>query len=283
MVPVESAPLHEVSSPGMFARWQRAAEHVPPYQREIAALDRLAARARHLDQTAERLRRWGIGIAHARRLDRQAQRLDVERLTREMAAEAKYRATLFDVGDTTAPTWRALQRTLLCLGASTLWDIVATGEAEHEKSSAETRMTRRRSGVTCAPLPTLRPDLDVPRLRNANGPDLWLYPDVLALGGGTARPALLRLSDIQLRADAVRFAETMLPDDARVVEQTWRYVNADGGPDRRFADNPEIDVTLYGRLHFTSASGLNEAFLTTDAAGAVVVGEAWAAHRAAQP
>jgi hypothetical protein len=35
-------------------------------------------------------------------------------------------------------------------------------------------------------------------------------------------------------------------------------VNKKGGPDRRFANNPQLPVCLYDKIHFGSSSGLNE-------------------------
>jgi hypothetical protein len=51
-----------------------------------------------------------------------------------------------------------------------------------------------------------------------------------------------------------------VPSDAQVVDKTWRYVNKSGGPDRRFNNNCEIPITLYGVVQFSSALGLREVF-----------------------
>lgn len=40
------------------------------------------------------------------------------------------------------------------------------------------------------------------------------------------------------------------------VGKTWQYVNKNGGPDRRFANNPVLPIMMYGNLELTSASGL---------------------------
>jgi hypothetical protein len=42
-----------------------------------------------------------------------------------------------------------------------------------------------------------------------------------------------------------------------VVGHTWRFVNKQGGPDRRFNNNAQQPVCLYGELTFTSPGGLN--------------------------
>jgi hypothetical protein len=42
------------------------------------------------------------------------------------------------------------------------------------------------------------------------------------------------------------------------VDKTWRYVNKNGGPDRRFKDNRELPIALYEEVTFSSHTGLNE-------------------------
>lgn len=51
-----------------------------------------------------------------------------------------------------------------------------------------------------------------------------------------------------------------VPNDSRIVDKTWRYVNKKGGPDRRFNNNREIPIVLYEALFLTSKSGLQELF-----------------------
>jgi len=48
-----------------------------------------------------------------------------------------------------------------------------------------------------------------------------------------------------------------VPSDAQVVDRTWRYVNKNGTPDRRFANNRHLPVVLYSQLDIFSQSGLN--------------------------
>jgi hypothetical protein len=51
------------------------------------------------------------------------------------------------------------------------------------------------------------------------------------------------------------FEEEDLPDDATVVERTWRFSRPDGSPDPRYKkDNVEIPVVLYGLLEISSPS-----------------------------
>jgi hypothetical protein len=51
------------------------------------------------------------------------------------------------------------------------------------------------------------------------------------------------------------FEEEDLPDDATIVERTWRFSRPDGSPDPRYKkDNVEIPVVLYGLLEISAPS-----------------------------
>jgi DnaJ domain len=51
------------------------------------------------------------------------------------------------------------------------------------------------------------------------------------------------------------FEEEGLPDDAEVVERTWRFSRPDGSPDPRYEkDNVEIPIVLYGVLELSAPS-----------------------------
>lgn len=52
-----------------------------------------------------------------------------------------------------------------------------------------------------------------------------------------------------------RFIEPSPPKDAEIVGHTWQYVNQNGGPDRRFNNNRQIPIALYGLLVMTGSSG----------------------------
>src|SRR5215203_2906941 len=52
------------------------------------------------------------------------------------------------------------------------------------------------------------------------------------------------------------FEEEDLPDDAEVVERTWRFSRPDGSPDPRYRkDNVQIPIVLYGLLEISTPSG----------------------------
>jgi hypothetical protein len=66
------------------------------------------------------------------------------------------------------------------------------------------------------------------------------------------------------------FEEDDLPNDATVVESTWRFSRPDGSPDPRYKnDNVEIPVVLYSLLDITDSSGLKMRLMVSNRREAV--------------
>ncbi len=104
---------------------------------------------------------------------------------------------------------------------------------------------------------------------NIDGVRLFFFPDrLLIFGRGGVRG--VRYADLKLEAGFVQFREEdAVPRDAKVAGTTWRYVNKDGGPDRRFNNNYQIPIVHYGTLDISAPSGMRLSLQTsTDALAA---------------
>lgn len=83
-------------------------------------------------------------------------------------------------------------------------------------------------------------------------PDRVLIEDPAGIGAVSYR-------DLSVEVIPTRFIEERpVPSDTEVVGQTWRYVNRNGSPDRRFKNNRMIPICQYAYIQFSSPSGLNE-------------------------
>ena len=70
--------------------------------------------------------------------------------------------------------------------------------------------------------------------------------------------------NIECSSNITRFIEKSgVPNDSKVVDNTWRYLNKDGTADRRFRGNHQIPICEYSEYSFRSASGLNEKISTS--------------------
>lgn len=139
-----------------------------------------------------------------------------------------------------------------------VWRIMQTSKVIDRKYASGASNTVNRTACKAsikAPFP-FTANLQV-ALFKAGKETLLFLPDKLFIMQGSKIGAL-NYSDIESNAHTTRFIESeSVPRDAQVVGQTWKYVNKSGGPDRRFKDNRQIPICLYGELELSSASGLN--------------------------
>ncbi len=113
--------------------------------------------------------------------------------------------------------------------------------------------------VTTANPPYINTNVSIPGIQ-FKGNTLHFFPNLILLftrdGVG-----VIQYQDLSVTIEDSPFVEDgAVPRDAEIVGQTWRYVNKDGGPDRRFKDNPPLPICLYEELHLASSTGLREVF-----------------------
>lgn len=140
-----------------------------------------------------------------------------------------------------------------------MWSVEASGHVLDRKYHAGASALVQRSATrirTEAP-PMLK--TNVPVLSVGVGrqtlyflPDRLLVYDRVDVGAVSYRT-------LDVVASKQRFIEDgAVPSDAMVVDRTWRYVNKNGGPDRRFNANPQLPICLYDELTLRTGSGLHE-------------------------
>src|SRR5699024_10572658 len=68
----------------------------------------------------------------------------------------------------------------------------------------------------------------------------------------------IKYSDIQILSENTNFVENKgIPLDAKTICFTWKYVNNNGTPDRRFKNNRQFPVCAYKTIYIKSKTGLN--------------------------
>lgn len=155
--------------------------------------------------------------------------------------------------------------------AARIWDTVSHRAIDRvaERSIATRAVERKRVAFRLGGCEVIQSEWRVPHLENANGGDLFLYPLFLVYFAGEHSFALLEYKDVQLTFGRSHFAEEeAMPSDAKVIGNTWAKTNKDGSPDRRFKENYQIPVAEYGKLVFTSSTGLNEEYMISTAPSA---------------
>ena len=139
-----------------------------------------------------------------------------------------------------------------------VWRIMQTSKVIDKKYASGASASVNRTickATTKAPFP-FKANLQVASFKSGKETLLFL-PDKLFIIQGSKIGAL-NYSDIKHASQKTRFIESeSVPKDAQIVGQTWMYVNKSGGPDRRFKNNRQLPICLYGELELTSSSGLN--------------------------
>lgn len=101
----------------------------------------------------------------------------------------------------------------------------------------------------------LRTNISVPRLV-AGRHRIYFLPDLVVVREPSGVLRAIDYTNLDIDYGASRFIEEEgVPADARVVDQTWRFVRRDGGPDRRFNNNRQIPICLYHQTIFLTAGG----------------------------
>lgn len=113
------------------------------------------------------------------------------------------------------------------------------------------------------------------RFENANGDDILLYPGVAVIPRADGAFALIDLRELQISAEPRGFhEEDGVPNDASIAGHTWAKTNKNGSPDRRFKDNYQIPICIYGNITFHSQTGVTEEYMVSNADAAQAFAEA---------
>lgn len=109
--------------------------------------------------------------------------------------------------------------------------------------------------------PWVETNIDVPVIKT-RGQSLYMMPDGIFVYDNKG-VGFVEYNDIQVNVGTTRFIENSPPTDANVVDKTWKHPNINGGPDKRFKNNYQIPVCLYGELRVKSNSGMNIYLMTS--------------------
>lgn len=118
------------------------------------------------------------------------------------------------------------------------------------------------ASLTLGQAPGVVANIPVPVL-TAERTTLAFFPDrVLAFQGKSV--GAVDYARLQGISEFVRYIESdSVPSDARIIDQTWQYVNKKGGPDKRFKNNRQLPICAYNQLNLSTPDGLDIRFLSS--------------------
>lgn len=163
-----------------------------------------------------------------------------------------------------------------------IWDVTAERikRPGEERSVATSIIERTPVSLSQAKLDFFLPETDALFWPNANGDDLYFYPGFIVVVRTERDFALIDMRDVVLELVGVRFTEEEeIPPDTNRVGSTWAKCNKDGSRDLRFAGNREIPIVQYGQINLRSSTGLNEAFMFSNAVACETFCRSFAAFR----
>lgn len=141
------------------------------------------------------------------------------------------------------------------------WDVtdVAQNNAQKYTAGAEHIVKRNKIKIIYEVPHQLKTNINIPCIVEKNK-KIYFLPDKLWIVQGK-NITTIDYKDIDIDINNLNFVEKdYIPKDGNVLEETWLYVNKDGGPDKRFSPNPRVPVMRYTQIHLHSLNGLNEIY-----------------------
>lgn len=104
--------------------------------------------------------------------------------------------------------------------------------------------------------PGVLANIDVPIL-TTSGTTLAFYPDrVLAFRAGSV--GAVDYQRLNASSESTKYIEgEVVPSDATIIGRTWKFVNKNGTPDKRFKNNHELPICQYNQMNLSTPGGLD--------------------------
>lgn len=142
------------------------------------------------------------------------------------------------------------------------WYVVSEQKVDVVKynAGASWLVKRRRLKIQYRVPPLLKTNILVPCLFLGKQ-KLYFLPDQVLIQKHS-NISSIPYSKLTILQRNVKFIEEQrIAPESKKVGRTWRFVNIDGGPDRRFKYNRELPMLLYSELSLKSTNGLDAVIL----------------------
>lgn len=169
-------------------------------------------------------------------------------------AVAEYKSLIFDVENELSDVEKQIYADL-CESFQTfcscnkIWKIHSTSRNTELKSSANTTVQRTPTILITGIFDHLFVPNGVPTFPLSDGRSVYFYPQFVVVGKTISDFDVVLIEDVSLVYKPTRFIEDGIrPMDAKQVSTTYKYINKNGEPDRRYSYNPALPVFLYGEV-----------------------------------
>lgn len=153
----------------------------------------------------------------------------------------------------------------LLLTSQKIWEQTSKMQNLEAKSSAGSLVSLKETNFGVGVFNYIKSKFDVPIIPIANQL-LYIYPEYAILSTSPSRFEIVDYANISMIYTAIRFNEPgFYPLDAEKIGTTWEYVNKNGGPDKRYANNRQISVVRYGGLNLIIKGKMTVTFQVSNA------------------
>lgn len=126
--------------------------------------------------------------------------------------------------------------------------------------------------ITRIPIPRISPNrkperffktnINIPNIKLRNT-DLYFFPERLIIKRNNKFAAVF-YKHLSIDCAYTRFIETdRVPRDSEVIDYTWKYLNKNGTPDKRYKENRRLPICLYSEYTIQSDTGVFEVITTS--------------------
>lgn len=140
-----------------------------------------------------------------------------------------------------------------------IWNVdTAEYTADWKRNAGAGRLLSRKAASLTYSVPgVVKTNVSVPAIIGGRQ-NVYFFPDVALIVQGSHAGALSYDQLEVLWSTTVFIEDGSVPGDAQIVGHTWRFVNKNGGPDRRFNNNRQLPKALYLQMGLSSAEGLRK-------------------------
>jgi hypothetical protein len=241
------------------------------YQEHEDISGQLATARNEKQRASERYSSWDNGFLFKRifkkkfaqrKVDAETADAKVEELEQQLRLTTI--ATHVEISKEQAEPYFKMRDEFAALSQCTaIWDIKSHQATNkfRERTIADLRLDRQKVPFTLGSCDLIQWEQKVPHLQNANGGDLFLYPGFILYRAAREAFSVIDFHDLKGTTALTKFHEEQgVPSDSTVVGQTWAKTNKDGSRDKRFVNNYQIPIALYGCWTLKSNTGLWEEF-----------------------
>jgi hypothetical protein len=206
-----------------------------------------------------------IGFFTSKFKDLHSEKIDYLKDLKQQLNECKVNIDI-NIDNNIKEKYDAIKLAFSNLSKSTkIWDKTSAVKNNESRSAAGNAISRTLTSLSYKKIEFINADFDALYFKNQNGSDIFIYPAFAVLFDNKNNFGLVDLSELQISFKLTKFLEEEgIPNDSKIIGESWAKINKDGTPDKRFKGNYQIPIVEYAEIEFKSNSGIYEVFMISN-------------------